>query len=704
MKERPGFVSDISIRGTLSGLTIRSTVSKGRLNSIDCPRMPASYTLIRAEDIPGKNQLFDLAVPVLAKDELSYFGQPVAILVGPDESRLEEFAAQCRVHAEEELPVLSLNSLKDEDLFARREIIIGDSDTILGAAKSVISGTYRTGIQEHWYSEPIGAIAVYSEKLLIHTATQWPFHVRNSIAQVLKIDPRTVTVEPVGSGIPMDGKLWYPSLVSCHAALGSWLTKKPVRLLLTREDDFRYSPKRNRTEIRISSALDDQGRLLATEIHALTDMGAQGVFTDEILDRVCLGALGSYKHRNVKITGSAAKTNVPPEGPFSGFGLSQGFFAMERHISRIADTLNQDPADWRKNNSFGRQKNLAIGAPIKDPIPLDALLDTAAAMSDYHRKWASYELLRDRRRAEGEGDHTDFPRSPTEAFRGIGIACAYQGSGFLYNSGDKASYAVDATLDKDGVLEIKTSISPSNSDAFDIWRSIAAESLSLEAAAVRIVFGSTDDTPDSGPDTLSRNISILTKLVEKACGDIRKQRFRDPLPITVHRAYRPAKVPNWEGKLFDAQSLSLLSLGAAVVEVEVDPLEYTPKIRGAWLGVDAGKILSEIRARRSLKFSIIQALGWASREQLSYVDGQIPLRHIYDYDIPSPQDIPHIQIDFIWNDTVKAKGIGELPYSCIPAAYVQAVSQAMDYPFEKIPITARDVWEAIKLKKREGEA
>jgi CO/xanthine dehydrogenase Mo-binding subunit len=161
-------------------------------------------------------------------------------------------------------------------------------------------------------------------------------------------------------------------------------------------------------------------------------------------------------------------------------------------------------------------------------------------------------------------------------------------------------------------------------------------------------------------------------------------------------------VQNWEGKALDAQSLSLLSCGAAVVEVEIDPVEYIPKIRGAWLGIDAGKILSEARARRSLKFSIIQALGWASREQLSYVDGQIPLGHIYDYNIPSPRDIPPITIDFIWNDTVNPKGIGELPFSCIPAAYAQAVSQAMDYPFEKIPLTARDVWEALKQKDPEA--
>jgi CO/xanthine dehydrogenase Mo-binding subunit len=658
--------------------------------------MPPSYTLIRAADIPGKNQLPDLEVPILAKDELSYFGEPAAILIGPEESRLEEFAGQCRLLVEEEIPVLSLNSSTDEA--ARREITIGESDAVLGEAKSVISGVYKTGIQEHWYSEPVGAIAVYGEKMLIHTATQWPFHVRNSVARALKIDPLTVSVETVYGGIPLDGKLWYPSLVACHAALGSWLTKKPVRLLLNREDDFRYSPKRNGTEIRISSILDDQGRVQTHEIHALVDMGAQGLFTDEILDRVCLGALGSYKHRNVKLTGSAVKTNVPPEGPFAGFGLAQGFFAMERHISRIADTLRQDPVEWRKNNSFSRQKTLAIGAPIKAPIPLDALLDTAAAMSDYHRKWASYELLRDRRRTDREGDHPDSLQSPREAFRGIGIACAYQGCGFLYAGSNKGNYGVDATLDKEGILEIRTSITPSNGEAFNIWRNIAVEILSLEPAEVRFVYGGTEDTPDSGPETLSRNITVLTKLMEKACEDIRKQRFRDPLPITVHRSYRPVKARNWVEKPFDAQALSQLSWGAAVVEVEVDPFEYTPRIRGAWLGVDAGKILSEARARRSLKFSIIQALGWASREQLSYIDGQIPLRHIYDYNIPDPQDIPPIQIDFIWNDTVNPKGIGELPYNCIPAAYVQAVSQAMDYPFEKIPLTARDVWDALKLK------
>jgi CO/xanthine dehydrogenase Mo-binding subunit len=96
--------------------------------------------------------------------------------------------------------------------------------------------------------------------------------------------------------------------------------------------------------------------------------------------------------------------------------------------------------------------------------------------------------------------------------------------------------------------------------------------------------------------------------------------------------------------------------------------------------------------------SVIHALGWASREKIAYAEGQIPDRQFEHYNIPSPRDIPPIHIDFIWNDTAHPKGIGELPFNCVPAAFVQAVSQAADYPFRRVPLTARDIWDAEKLK------
>jgi CO/xanthine dehydrogenase Mo-binding subunit len=253
---------------------------------------------------------------------------------------------------------------------------------------------------------------------------------------------------------------------------------------------------------------------------------------------------------------------------------------------------------------------------------------------------------------------------------------------------------VELTLEMDGSLEIKTSMVSSNKEHTFLWQNSAAEILAIEPDAVRVVSDNTTTSPDSGPATLSRNITLITRLVERCCAAIRKQRFRDPLPITVVRSYHPGKMPNWEGKPMDHNGLSHLGWGAAAVEVEIDPIEYIPRIRGAWLCVDGGRILSEPKARRSLTSTVIQALGWASREHIQYENGIIPLKQIHGYNIPVLQDIPPIHIDFIWNDVVTPKGIEELPFSCVPAAYVQAVSQALDHNFEKIPLDATDIWSA----------
>jgi CO/xanthine dehydrogenase Mo-binding subunit len=705
----------------LYGITIRSPVAKGRLEGIELPGMPGSYTLIGAKDIPGKNQLEDFPVPVLASETLSYIGEPVALLLGPDEAKLEEYAAQTRVIVREEAPVLSIEEFKkfgSGDIAAARNISPGTEFTEGFAFTEdlpQIRGTYVSGSQEHWYPEPHGAAAVFSNPpkdaaggkagaqearhLKVYTATQWPFHVKRSLMGMLHIDGKYVSVVPTQIGVHLDGKIWYPSLVACHAALGAFVTRKPVKLMLTREEDFCFSPKRNPAEFSIRSAIGREGEILGTEIRALTNLGAQGVFAREILDRLCLAGLGLYRHGGIRLDGFALQTNTPPQGPLGGFGLAQGFFASERHASRIADSLGEDPAEWRKRNLFisgkANDKNgkLAAGIPLKEPVSAAGLIDSAAAMSDYYRKWASYELLR-RRRRESKWQIKDEP------LRGIGIAAAFQGSGFLYTGSDKGVYGVELTLDKDSSLEIRTSIVSSGADYIQIWRNMAAEILGLDPKQVRFQAENPGGSPDSGPSSLSRNVTELTALVERCCQAIRKQRFRDPLPITVKRTGHPDKVPAWGGQSqVDSGVFSHPGWGAAVTEIEIDPVSFQPGIRGVWLAVDGGKILSQSGARRSLKTAVIHALGWTCREQIRYEDGKIPADLFAKYDIPSPEEFPPVYVDIIWNDTAAPKGIGELPFCCVPASYVQAVSQAMDHHFEKIPLLARDVWEAGKRRK-----
>jgi CO/xanthine dehydrogenase Mo-binding subunit len=256
-------------------------------------------------------------------------------------------------------------------------------------------------------------------------------------------------------------------------------------------------------------------------------------------------------------------------------------------------------------------------------------------------------------------------------------------------------------LEKDGSLEIKTSHIPYGIGYPDIWRNMAQEILGVEGEFVRLT-NNTQDAPDSGVATLSRNISLVTRLIEKCCTAIRNQRFRHPLPITVKRSAKSVKEPGWTVKNIESEAFARPSWGAAVAEIEIDPISLSPIIRGIWLVVDGGKILSEVRARSTLRTGIIQALGWTCREQVFYKEGEIPIELYQSYDIIAPLKVPPIHVDFIRNDTAPPKGIGDLPFCCIPAAFVQAVSQAMDHHFEKIPLEVRDIWEAVNQKQKES--
>ena len=690
MKEPDELVADFSVRGMIHALTVRSPIAKGTLKKIVSPELPDSFHLITAEHIPGENRIADFSIPVLADKNLSYIGQPIAILAGPEKPRLEDLASQIEIIAEEESPDFSFSQA---NIVAERNIEPGGRANV--ESGKTVSGTYTTGIQEHWYAEPHGAavipLAGAAKEFTIYTATQWPFHVKRSVALLLGLDDESVTVIPTLMTQHLDGKIWYPSLVACHSALAAWVTNRPAKLMLSLEEDFMCSPKRNAAKIEINSSLGDNGEILFTKVNAELDLGYGGIFTDEIIDQTCLGTLGIYRHNSVELKGIGFCTNIPPQGPLAGFGLAQGFFASERHVSRIADSLGQDPAKWRKNNSLQKSQSLATGTVLRNTVPLSKLIDKAASISDYYRKWTSYELLRERRRKE--------KWSFSDPLRGIGIATACQGNGFL-NGGEinDCNCNVEMTLEKGGFLEIKTSLASLGIWHLSTWEKLVKDILGIEPSLIRL----TGNAPDSGPGTLSRNIGITCKLVEQCCMDIREQRFRDPLPITVKCTDRAAKAPGWAaGRNIDHLAFARPSWGAAIVEIEVDPVSFEPLIRGIWFAADGGKLLNEKRAVRSLKTGIIHALGWASREQLRYEGGKIPFECFRDYDIPSPAEIPPIEVGFISTDSLISKGIGDLPFACVPAAYVQAVSQAMDHHFENIPLCAHEIWDAWKQKQTE---
>ncbi|MDR0527351.1 MAG: xanthine dehydrogenase family protein molybdopterin-binding subunit [Spirochaetaceae bacterium] len=375
------FVDDIQLENPYYAFVLRSPAACGKLKSITAPPMEDGFILVKADDIPGENSLFDGQIRVLAKDNVCFTGEPVALLCGPALLKLEEYAANCVIEIEEETPEFSIEDAWEAgDFFARKEAEYGSVPKAKG--ELVVEGHYETGPQEHWYSEPHGAIAkIENGMVIIESAAQRPKELRKAVAAVLGINIDCVELKNAELGIHLDGKIWYPALIASLAALAAQISGRTVKLQLTREEDYLYSPKRTNSVVHIRSLLTFDGQILETDVLAKIGFGAAGVYASEIIEEITHSFLETYKTGKITIETIAIKTNVPPAGPFAGFGASLASFAMERHISKIADVLQEECVEWRKNHLRAKVKELDI-------------LSFAAKESDFRRKWAAYELLR----------------------------------------------------------------------------------------------------------------------------------------------------------------------------------------------------------------------------------------------------------------------------------------------------------------------
>jgi len=672
----------------LSVATVRSPVARGSVRSIAFPKLPAGYRSILPADIPGRNRIvsFGAEVPILAQDAVSYVGEPVALIAGPDPIRLEELVAGTKVFYESEEPFVNWESFSSEQVAAKRVAISGDPELAFSIAGSVHEETYTSGAIEHYYSEPQGAVAAYDyDKIAVWCATQWPYHVRDSVALAIGCRAQEVSVRPTRLGIHLDGKLWYPSLLACQAAVASIACGRPAKIILTREEDFRYSPKRARSSVSIRSALGPSGELTALDVRIAINVGAYGPLAEEILSQAVLSCSGAYACPNIRIEAYAVITNTPPMGAFGGLGASHSLFAIEAHANRMAQATGEDPADWKSRNVLHKGSLLLTGEPLKEEPPYEALLARVSAASDYRRKYAGYELVRKRRSGRSDGP-----------LRGIGLALAYQGAGPFLSVEASNSYTVEATLDKDLLVRILTSAAGGAGGVMEVWRRSAADILGVGIEKVSVASPDTDQVPDSGPSTLSRNVSVVNRLVERACESVQKRRFRDPLPLTARSVYRVPKPIKWEGGQVSGAPFDTVAWACAVVELELDAWTLEPRMLGVWLCVDGGKVVAPDRAASSLRSSVADALGACLVERFdpsADAEGSAYFR----YGLLPMQKLPPISIEFLEPSGREAvKGIGELPFDTVPAAFLSALAQAADSPFSSLPVTAAAILKPLE--------
>ena len=384
---------------------------------------------------------------------------------------------------------------------------------------------------------------------------------------------------------------------------------------------------------------------------------------------------------NLRVHGYAVRTNTPPLGAFAGMGAAHSTFALESLVNRIARDRQEDPLEWRARHFLRKGYPLITGERLRDRTSFEEIGIRLKASSDFARKHGSNELIRKRRSSS---------RSE-EAPRGIGIAFGYQANGAAFAALAADTFTVETTLNKDLSLLIHTSAIAGDEGILGIWRSTAARILGIPEGSISISEVDTSEVPDSGPSMLSRNVAVVNRLIERSCVAIRSRRFRSPLPIASRAVHRSRNTLRWEGGTVRGYPFESLSCCGAVVELELNPWSLEPCILGVWLCVDGGKIASERFARGTLASSTLAALGHCVREYLPLEDGRVPADGYRGYGLLSLAEAPPIEIEFLpWNDTDALKGIGELPYLCVPAAFAAAAAQASDSGGNRLPFDSEE--------------
>jgi CO/xanthine dehydrogenase Mo-binding subunit len=700
------YVDDLILPGMLHGATVRSPSPRGVIRTIRFdPCIPwAEFTIVTANDIPGANivALITEDQPYLARGEVNHAEEPVVLLAHRDRVMLEEARRHVTIEVDPLPPVFTIDdSLAareviwgTDNIFKSYEVSRGDIDAGFANAAAIIEGEYETGAQEQLYIEPNGMIAVASleDGVTVWGSMQCPYYIHRALERLFNLPSDRIRVVQMETGGGFGGKEDYPSIIAGHAALLAWKAGRPVKIVYDRAEDMAATTKRHPSRTRHRTAVTRDGQLLAMEIDFVIDGGAYCTLSPVVLSRGTIHATGPYFCPNVRVSGRAVATNVPPHGAFRGFGAPQSIFALERHLDRVADALNMPPEELRRRNFIETGQTSAVGQMMRERIDMPALLDRALALSSYHEKRARF----------------DASNASAHQKHGIGFAAFMHGAGFTGSGEDHLASVVTVEATAEGRVRVLTSCTEIGQGTRTVFSQIAADALRIDIDLIDIVQPDTGIVPDSGPTVASRTCMVVGKLVESAASQVRARlearstaaadfplRCRHYIeqlgPLRASSRYQAPPGARWDDERYQGDAYGTYAWAVYVAEVTVDSATCEVTVDDFVALQEVGRVINPVLATGQIEGGVAQGIGWTLFERVVWRDGRMANAQMTNYIIPTSMDLPPIRVFFEESPYAEgpggAKGIGELPMDGAAPAIANAVSHALGVNVATIPIT-----------------
>lgn len=674
------YVGDFAYGDMLYGKLVRSAYAHAKLLKIKTPAMPQGYFTVDYRDVPGVNEVHIVKddTPVFAESVVEYIGDPILMVVGPDEAEVGRIADGVEIDYEE-LPAV-LDAEDSDTVFFDYEFGRGDMEKAFAEADKVYEERFETGYQEQAYLETQGMIADFRDgKAMVHGSMQCPYYVHGAVAKALGLTPDRVRVVQDVTGGGFGGKEAYPSILACQSAVAAHKAGgKPVRVVFGRREDMEFTSKRHPSVCRYKVAVKD-GRVSAMDIDVLFNGGGYTTLSAVVLQRGIIAAPGVYNIETLRVRGRAVKTNTVPTGAYRGFGAPQTFFAVEMMMDHIAKDLGEEPLTFKKRHLARQGDATSTGGKYHFPVPLPAMIGEVEEMSGFWKKRGEYAKTREGRFR-----------------RGIGMSLWFHGAGFT-GSGERDLIKAVARLHKypDGRVEVLVSQTDMGQGIKTTLCKIVANELNIPLEKVIYENPDTDRVPDSGPTVASRSLMVVGELLRRASIHLRGA-WKEGEDQVVEEPFRePAFVIPFYIEKFQGDAYPTYAWAVCAVEVEVDMLTGVNEVCGAWASFDVGTPIDMNIVVGQMEGGFMQGLGYSSMEQMATdPKGRIRNNSFSDYLIPTAVDVPVMQVKMHVEEypdgPYGAKGAGELPLVGIPGAYMSAMEQALGTKIDHIPFTAED--------------
>jgi CO/xanthine dehydrogenase Mo-binding subunit len=689
--------------------------------------------VLTAADLPivatGKGRMYE----PLAKSEVVYAGQPVALVVAETEAIAEDGAQLVGVELEPLEPVLDLvdaaqpgaprarlgtvttgddldigdahaavaaASLEGERLsdnvLGTARLADGDVDAALAASAHIVSGEFRTPWVYQGYLETQSAVAwVESEgELNIRSSSQAPFATRDALARLFGLPSERVRVRTTTLGGAFGGKIM---LIDPLVAAAAMTLRRPVSLSLTRSEDLAAANPAPAERISITLGADAGGRLTAIRARVHIDRGTTEDMGVESIAAMLLA--GPYRWPVYELTAIGVETNRVTFGAYRAPAAPPAAFAVESLIDELAVALGIDPLQLRLDNVID-EGDVGVTGQSFPTFGARACLERVGAQP----LWAS--------------------RGELPADEGVGLSVGWWPGGY-------EPAAAACRLDADGNLTVITGAADMTG-VETVFAAIAADAFGLDPSKVRVVYADTSSAPYAGTSGGSKVTYTVGRAVEKAAIEARERLLEvaaeeleiapDDLEI-VGNAVQPVGVPD-KAMPIERIAAKVLSFGSRHLPVEghgrsaqppapqvaahlshvrVDADTGAVTVIGHVIAQDVGRALNPALVEGQMHGGTVQGLGWALLEELRYDEhGQLITGTFVDYPLPAAGGTPPIDAQIVEVPTPDgpfgAKGVGEAPVVGVAGAVANAIAAATGgrARMRQLPMTPERIWRALE--------